>query len=130
MISTLTSFNDGIVVSNTGPRISTYSYGHNDYHTQPVPGEMRFDLRRNQMEVYDGVYWRVLEGGSAHMSLSNEIRETLDWARYKMQEDIELRELAKKHPTVDNLLKDIEEKKSQLSMVRLLIQEERKNGTV
>jgi myo-inositol catabolism protein IolC len=46
----------------------------------------------------------------------------LDWARKKRQEEMELEVLAKEHPSIKDLVDQINLKKEQIKMVKTLIQ--------
>ena len=85
---------------------------------QPMSGMIRLNSSMNRVEVYDGQNW-VQVGSDAHVDLSETSKETLTWARAKMEEERRLKELMEKHPG----LKDLNDK---FEMMKILCQEEEK----
>lgn len=77
-----------------------------------------------KLEVFDGSRWLEVQGGSTGVSLTPSATEALEWAKEKLREEQELRELAKEYPAVENILAEIEEKKKQLEMVKILVRKE------
>ncbi len=60
-------------------------------------GMVRFDTSKQCLEVYDGQNWLRLNY-DAELELSPEIRETVEWARRKQQEERDLEMLCARHP--------------------------------
>jgi hypothetical protein len=88
--------------------------------TQPMAGMLRSNPSVNRIEVYDGQNW-VSIGNDTHIDLSESAKETLTWARKKMEEEKQLTELMEKHPG----LKDLHDK---FKMMKILCQEEEKKN--
>lgn len=84
--------------------------------TQPMAGMLRSNPSVNRIEVYDGQNW-VSIGADTHIDLSENAKETLMWARKKMEEEKELAELMAKHPGLKEL-------KDKFEMMKALCQEE------
>lgn len=84
--------------------------------TQPVSGMLRSNPSMNRIEVYDGQNWIGI-GGDTHIDLSEPVKETLTWARKKMEEEKKLAELMDKHPG----LKDAYDR---LEVMKALVNEE------
>lgn len=105
----------------TGGNFNTHinkSYNSNTY----CQGDMRYDLDDQTMKVFDGTSWQTLHGSYATVQMTYEAESLLDWARKKRQEEMELEVLAKEHPSIKDLVDQINIKKEQLRMVQTLIQ--------
>ena len=84
-------------------------------------GAVRYNPSSSLMEVYDGTNWQQLRDDST-VDLANETKAILDWARKKMLEEQNLKQLMERHPG----LKDAHEK---FEIMRILVtEEERKNA--
>ena len=94
------------------------SYNSNTY----CQGDMRYDLDDQSMKVFDGTSWQTLHGGYATVEMTPDAESLLDWARKKRQEEMELEVLAKEHPSIKDLVDQINLKKEQIKMVKTLIQ--------
>lgn len=98
--------------------------------TQPMIGSMTYDYHSQSMKVYDGNVWQTIGGGSAAVNLSANAISVLKWAERKMQEEYELKELCDKHPTikdiVDQMNMDIASYQHKIAMIKTLIKEEEK----
>jgi hypothetical protein len=102
---------------NSNTHISK-SYNSN-VHSQ---GDMRYDLDDQTMKVFDGTSWQTLHGSYATVEMTYEAESLLDWARKKRQEEMELEVLAKEHPSIKDLVDQINLKKEQIKMVKTLVQ--------
>lgn len=100
---------------------------------QPMVGAVSFDSGSQTMKVYDGNGWLTVGGGSATVNLSDTAISVLKWAEKKMQEERELKALCDKHPTikdlVDQMNMSIAGYQHKIEMVKNLIKEEEKVGT-
>lgn len=116
------------VVSNKGalPYINMSS-------TQPMIGTLSYDASSGSMKVYDGNMWQTIGGGSATVNLSGNAISILKWAEKKMQEEAELKALADKHPTIKNLVDEMNTTIGtyyhKIAMVQTLLKEEEKIAT-
>jgi hypothetical protein len=81
------------------------------------------------MKVYDGNVWLSLGGGSAVVNLDPDAIRILNWAKKRMQEEVERERLAETNPTIKDLMNQLKEKEEQLRIVQTLIKEEEKVGT-
>lgn len=84
--------------------------------TQPSAGILRLNPSMNRIEVYDGQNWLGI-GADTQLDLSENAKETLTWAKKKMEEEKELAELMAKHPGLKEL-------KDKFEMMKALCQEE------
>ena len=87
-------------------------------------GQLQFNTNTQQMELYNGTGWQVLNLGHYYVGLNEQAEHILDWARNKMREEQELDRLAKENVAIQDLLKQIDEKKDQIKMVQTLIRKE------
>ena len=104
------------VTSNSGsrPYINT---------SQPMTGMVRFNGNSSGMEVYDGNGWQAVCNGSAHVDLSYEAQEILNWARNKMADEKAYKELAEKSNAVKIALDNLAEAERQLIITATLAKE-------
>ena len=116
MIKSIMSSGRYMQISNTSS--STYVNGYSGL--QGV-GNMRYNTSSQNMEVFDGNNWVMLSMAIPSIGLSTEAESLLDWARKKRDEEFELQSLAQEHPSIKDLVNDIENKKDQIKMIRTLI---------
>jgi len=96
----------------------------NNYSGAQGVGNIRFNTTNQNMEVYDGNGWILLQMDQVSVGLNHEAESILDWARKKRDEEIEIDLLAAANPTIKNLLEQIKEKEDQIQMVMTLIKKE------
>ena len=72
-------------------------------------------------EVFDGNNWVILNMSTPSIGLNSDAESLLDWAREKRNEELELETLAKEHPSINDLVNDIKNKKDQIKMITTLI---------
>ena len=65
-------------------------------------GAVRYNPSSSLMEVYDGNSWQQFRDDST-VDLANETKATLDWARQKMLEEQNLKQLMEQHPGLKDL---------------------------
>jgi len=116
MIKSIMSSGRYMQVTNTSS--STYVNGMSGL--QGV-GNMRYNTSSQNMEVFDGNNWVMLNMSIPSIGLNVEAESLLDWARQKRDEELELQTLAQEHPSIKDLVNDIENKKDQIKMIRTLI---------
>ena len=116
MINSIMSSGRYITVTNTSS--STYVNGYSGL--QGV-GNMRYNTSSQNMEVFDGNNWVMLNMSIPSIGLNSDAESLLDWARKKRDEEFEIQELAKTHPSIKDLVNDIENKKDQIKMIKTLI---------
>jgi len=94
-----------------------------------MQGDMRYDLDSQCIKVFDGSSWQSLAGSVATVELTYEAQSLLDWAARKKNEEMLLEKQAQEHPTIKNLVDEINLKKEQIKMVQTLIKKEETIGT-
>jgi hypothetical protein len=92
-------------------------------------GNVRFNSSSQCMEVYDGITWQLLNINYTSIGLTSHAQILLDWADTKRREEIELEALAKKNPTVADLIEQKNNLDNKIKMVQILTKEESKIGT-
>jgi hypothetical protein len=108
-----------IMVSNGG---SSHTYVNNSGYMGV--GQLQYNTNTQQFEVYNGISWQKLNTSTAHVGLSQDAEQILDWAKNKMREEEELERLAKDNVAIRDLVNQINEKKDQIKMVQTLIRKE------
>ena len=108
-----------VMVSNGG---SSHNYVNNSGYMGV--GQLQYNTNTQQFEVYNGISWQKLNTSTAHVGLSQEAEQILDWAKNKMREEEELERLAKENVAIRDLVNQINEKKDQIKMVHILTKKE------
>lgn len=116
MIKSIMSSGRYITISNSSS--STYINGYSGL--QGV-GNMRYNTSSQNTEVFDGNNWVMLNMSIPSIGLNSDAESLLDWARKKRDEEFELQSLAQEHPSIKDLVNDIEKKKDQIKMIKTLI---------
>jgi hypothetical protein len=88
-------------------------------------GVVKFDPASQNFQVNDGTNWINIPNDTVSIDLSYESKMALEWARRKRREELELEELAKTNPAVNDLVNQIKEKQNQLEMVKTLIKKDK-----
>lgn len=102
----------------TGGNSSTYV---NNYSGAQGVGNMRYNTANQNMEVFDGSNWVMLNMGYTSIGLTPDAESLLDWARKKRDEELERDRLAQSNPAIKDLLNQISDKEEQIKMVMTLI---------
>jgi hypothetical protein len=85
---------------------------------------MRYNPNSQNIEVFDGSSWIIMQGASASISLDVQAINILRWAEQKMLEEAERNKLAETSPAIKDLMNQIKEKEEQIKIVQSLIKEE------
>jgi hypothetical protein len=110
----------GRYIQVTGTSANTYVNGN--YGAQGV-GNMRFNTSSQNMEVYDGSTWVMLNMDYPSIGLSGEAESLLDWAREKRDEEMAWQSLAKENQAVKIALDNLEQARRQLDITAKLARE-------
>jgi len=78
----------------------------------------------NGFQVYDGMTWLTIANNYASVGLTASANDAINWAIQKMQEDRELQELAKKHPSVKAAYESVQRAQEQLKTTIILSKDE------
>lgn len=116
------------VISNSPYIVTNYSTGYNyinNYSGAQGIGNMRFNTTTQNIEIWDGNTWIILQSGSATVDLSSEAKQAIEWAhkQVKLLQAAELR--AKENATVQDALKTLAEAQEKLSVVMTLTEPEK-----
>ena len=118
MIKGLTQ--SGRYITVTNGNASTYV---NSYSGQQGVGNMRYNTSNQNMEVFDGSTWVMLNMSHASVGLNSEAESLLDWARQKRDEEMMWQSLAKDHKAVKIALDNLEQARQQLDITAKLARE-------
>lgn len=119
MIKTISAVGKYTMVS--GGSNSTYV---NSYSGLQGVGNVRYNTTTQNLEVFDGNNWVMLNMGHVQVGMTSDAEKLLDWAQKKQQEEQEIEQLAKTNPTIADLQKQIKEKQEQIRIVRNLTEVE------
>jgi len=111
----------GRYVQVTNTSSSTYINGYSGL--QGV-GNMRYNTSSQNMEVFDGNTWVMLNMSIPSIGLSTDAESLLDWARKKRDEELELEKMANENHAIKDLVNQIKSKQGQIKMIQTLIQKE------
>ena len=89
-------------------------------------GMLRYNTNMNIVEVYDGQVWKEVSS-YASIALTGEAEALLDWARKKRDEEMQIEDLAKEHPTINIALDNLKKAKIQLDTTIILSKEHDKS---
>jgi hypothetical protein len=90
--------------------------------TRPSAGLVRYN--NNNLEVYDGNTWMVMQGSYPQIELSSEVQAILGWAYMKMKEESRIQDLARKHTAVADALASVAQAEEQVRVVTALVETE------
>ena len=118
MIKNITS--SGRYMQVSGGNASTYINGNSG--AQGV-GNMRYNTSSQQMEVFDGSSWIMINMDYASVGLNGEAESLLDWAKQKRNEELAWESLAKNNQAVKIALDNLEQARQQLDITAKLARE-------
>jgi hypothetical protein len=90
----------------------------------PGVGNMRYNPNSQNIEVFDGNLWVILQTMGAYISLDGQAISILKWAEKKMLEEAERNKLAETNPAIKDLMNQIQQKEEQINIVQTLLKEE------
>jgi hypothetical protein len=79
-------------------------------------GMVRYNPNIGRMEVNDGSVWLGL-GDDIHLALSNDAIAVIDWAKNKMAEEAEIKQLAESRPALKTALDNVEQARRELDLI-------------
>lgn len=112
-------------INASGPHIQVYNGDTAGlyYNTSGMSaGMVRY--YNNGFQVYDGQTWLTISHNYASVGLTESANDAINWAMEKMQEDRELQELAKKHPSVKAAYESVQRAQEQLKTTIILSKDE------
>lgn len=84
-------------------------------------GQVRYNGSNQNFEVYDGNGWLMMASTYPTVELSGEVQSILNWARIKMVEEEQIKQLAAKHPTVADALNAVARAEEQVRIAAALV---------
>lgn len=87
------------LISNT-PLLTVEEYGRLYVYGDPgnsLAGQVRFNLSNQKLETYTGYSW-VCISWDLSVNLSQDVKDIIQWAKNKMQQDKELEDKMNKFP--------------------------------
>ena len=119
MIKSIHANSPYINVSGGNPGSTYIAHG-----SGPGVGNMRYNPNSQNIEVFDGSLWVILQTMGAYISLDGQAISILKWAEKKMLEEAERNKLAETNPAIKDLMNQIEQKEEQIKVVQTLLKEE------
>ena len=118
MIKNITA--SGRYIQVSGGNANTYINGYSGL--QGV-GNLRFNTSTQNMEVFDGNNWVMINMDYASVGLNGEAESLLDWARKKRDEELAWESLANENQAVKIALDNLEQARKQLDITAKLARE-------
>lgn len=87
--------------------------------TRPSAGMVRY--MSNNLEVYDGNSWIVMQSSYPQVELSSDVQTVVNWAKMKMAEEARIQALAARHPTVADALEAVKQAEEKVRVVAALV---------
>ena len=100
----------------------------NSYSGQQGVGNMRFNTSTQNMEVFDGNNWVMINMSHATVGLTPDAESLLDWARQKRDEELAWELLAKDNQAVKIALDNLEQARRQLDVTAKLARDYEKTS--
>lgn len=110
----------GIQVSGNYGSWPTF-YNNVNSNGNTLIGQVRYNGSSQNLEVYDGNSWLIMNSMYPTVELSPEVQSIINWARMKMAEELRIKELAAKHPTVADALEAVKKAEEQVRVVAALV---------
>jgi hypothetical protein len=110
----------GRYITVTNGNASTYV---NSYTGQQGVGNMRFNTSTQNIEVYDGNNWVMLNMSHASVGLTPDAESLLDWAKERRNEELAWESLAKDNQAVKIALENLNKARRQLDITAKLSRE-------
>jgi hypothetical protein len=112
---------NGITISNS---YSSWPSFYNNNSGNSLVGQMRYNGSNQNIEVYDGNSWLMMNSNYPTIELNGDVQMVLNWARIKMSEEARIKELAAKHPSVADALAAVAKAEEQVKIVAALVETE------
>jgi hypothetical protein len=94
---------------------------YNSSSGNSLVGQMRYNGSNQNIEVYDGASWLIMNSAYPTIELDGVTQEAIQWTRRQMEEEKRMLELAKKHPTVADALEALAKAQEQVRIVAALV---------
>jgi hypothetical protein len=94
----------------------------NNYSGAQGVGNLRFNTTNQNIEIYDGNAWIMLNMSHTNVGLTNEAEELLDWVKIKREEERKIKALAETNAAVADQLAAVREAEEKLRMITALVE--------
>lgn len=118
MIKGITSSSPFLVVSNGSPMNPYISPGAQS------AGMMRYNTSSSNIEVYDGVAWKQMDGSYTTVDLSPEAQDLLQWARTQRQLDLNRKTLIENSPALKKAYEAIQRAEDNFDFLSKFVEDE------
>lgn len=118
MIKGITSSSPFLVVSNGSPMAPYISPGAQS------AGMMRYNTSSSNIEVYDGIAWKQMDGSYTTVDLSPEAQDLLQWARTQRQLDLNRKTLIENNPALKKAYEAIKRAEDNFDLLATIASEE------
>ena len=118
MIKGITSSSPFLVVSNGSPMNPYISPGAQS------AGMMRYNTSSSNIEVYDGVAWKQMDGSYTTVDLSPEAQDLLQWARTQRQLDLNRKTLIENSPALKKAYEAIKRAEDNFDFLSKFVEDE------
>ena len=114
----------GLTITGGSPS-STYI---NNYNGMPGVGNMRYNPSTNNIEVFDGMNWQMLQSTYASIELDAETRSLLEWARARRAREQEIERLVRDYPALADAKDAVDRAQEQLEVLAVLARDDKLNA--
>lgn len=113
------------ITAGTGITVNNgYLSWPNFYNTtsgNTLVGQVRYNGSTQNLEVYDGSSWIILQSTYPTVELSPHVQAVIAWAQTKMAEETRIKELAAKHPAVADAVDALAKAEEQVQIIAALV---------
>lgn len=112
----------GLQTNNNCPAWPSF-YNNSASNNNTLVGQVRYNGSSQNLEVYDGMTWLTMPASYPMVELSSEVQTILNWAKTKMAEELRLKQLAIRHPSLQHALDRLQHAQEQVQIVEALVQQ-------
>ena len=87
-------------------------------------GMMRYNTSSSNIEVYDGIAWKQMDGSYTTVDLSPEAQDLLQWARTQRQLDLNRKTLIENNPALKKAYEAIKRAEDNFDLLATIASEE------
>jgi hypothetical protein len=94
----------------------------NNYSGAQGVGNMRYNTTNQNMEVYDGNSWQMLQMGYATVGLNYEAESLLDWARQERDRQMKREHLIENNPALQKAYEAIQRAEANFDILEKFVE--------
>lgn len=117
MIKGITSNSSWLTVQN-----GTTSNYINNYSGAQGVGNMRFNTSNQNMEVFDGNNWQMLNMAYTSVDLSYEAQQLLEWARKEREKQLKRDSLIRNNPALQKAFEAIQRAEANFDLLEKFVE--------